>query len=204
MVIDDLSNCGIGSRVRILYYYYDFTDQRTLHMRDRLGSLLKQPLQYGYADSWIEDEIISSCGDETRSPTEKKLMDLLYHVLQSPGLFLVVNRFDKCERLSQGSLVQFWKHLPQLSNVYGLKVLVTCRDEDPLLQSLSHYLRIPIWTAALTTDIALYIKFSVRQRIESKELRISNPVLELEIIDELIAKAQGMFVMACKLYKQDH
>lgn len=164
-----------------------------------LGSLLKQALMHGYVSTKIERKILSSCGNGTQAPGEEKLLEMLYLVLrQCADLFVILDGLDECDRTSHDGLFQLPKCL-ELPSSPVVKVLLTCRDEDPILQSLSHYRQIQVSATALATDIALYITFSVRQRIESGDLKTSNPALEPEIIDELTTKAQGMYISILKL-----
>ena len=168
-----------------------------------VGSLLKQILQQGYTNPKTKNDIIFSCDDGIDFPTEEELTDILHRALQCSDFFIIIDGLDECERVSRRSLIKFLKHLPQVSNSSVIKVLLTCRDEDPILQSLSQYQRIQVSAATLTSDITSYVKTSVEQRIESGELKISNPALEQEIIAELIAKAQGMFVLTYNPHIRD-
>jgi len=72
------------------------------------------------------------------------------------------------------------------------RVLYTCRDEDQMLRALDEYPQIHMSSRMSFADIKSYVEWAVKSRLQSRDLAISDPDLEADIVTELVNKSQGM------------
>lgn len=188
-----VADAVLSSRdARVLYYYCDYTDQRTLQIHRILGTLLKQLFTAGRIPCEIALQITQVFGDDSRSFTSKDIMTLICSAISlNSAVTIVFDGLDECEQEAKEQIVTFFERLTTPRRTI-IKLLVFCREEDNILRSLAKFSRIHVTLAASASDINSYVSGSVRSRIEAGNLRLRNPELEQEIVSELVDKANGM------------
>ena len=179
---------------QVVYYYCDYADQRTLQTDRIIGTLLKQFFISGHIPEEIEAQIPLGCVEGGQSLSMNELMDLVVLAVKlSSPTFVVLDGLDECEKEPRLQMTGFLNRLSGLCTAV-VKTLVLCREEDQLLRSLQRTPCIRITPSALEGDIKSFVTGSVKSRVQSRELRLRNPSLELEIVSELVSKAHGMFL----------
>ncbi|KAL8797124.1 MAG: hypothetical protein Q9195_000591 [Heterodermia aff. obscurata] len=193
-IIDELQ---VNSpKVRVIYYYCDYSDKRTLQIDRIVGTLLKQFFIDGLVPEEIEAQIPQDYVEGRQLLGARKLIDLVcFAVKSSSPTFVVLDGLDECEKEIRQQMIDLFCHLSKLKDAV-CKILILCRDEDQLLnlRTLQGIPRIRITPIALEGDIKSFVTGSVRSRVQSGELRMRNPDLEKEIVTELVNKAHGMFL----------
>ncbi|KAL8877750.1 MAG: hypothetical protein Q9192_008608 [Flavoplaca navasiana] len=122
------------------------------------------------------------------------LSDLLWLAIQqNPLTFIVIDGLDECEKVSRKVVMDLLHRLQKPENS-TVKSLISCRKEDRILRSFEGVLMVEMTASSLKDDIQLFVADSVSSRVQSGELRIRDPDLAKEITDELVNKAQGMFL----------
>lgn len=189
MVVDAVLNC---KDARVIYYYCDYTDQRTLQINRILGTLLKQFFAAGQIPSELALPVTQVFGDDSRSFTSREIEALICSAIGlNSAVTIVLDGLDECEQEAKEQIVAFLERLTILERPI-MKLLVFCRKEDNILRSLTKFSRIDVTLAASANDITSFVSGSVRSRIKAGKLRIRNPELEQEIVSELVTKAKGM------------
>ena len=193
-IIDELQ---VNSpKVRVIYYYCDYSDKRTLQIDRIVGTLLKQFFLGGLVPEEIEARIPNTYIEGRQILRPSELIDLVcFAVKSSLPTFIVLDGLDECEKEIRQQMIDMFCHLSKLKNAV-VRTLILCRDEDQLLslRALQGIPRIRISTSALEGDIKSFVTGSVRFRVQSGELKMRNPDLENEIVSELVSKAHGMFL----------
>ena len=182
----------ISSKVKLVYYYCDFADQRTLQTDRILGTLLKQLLPEGRFPEELEPRILQAYGHGQRTPGTHEMEDLVCSLMQLHSVtYVVIDGLDECEKQARQELLNILKRISALGST-SVHTCVSCRDEDELLRSLHLYPRIQLTAEALGGDINCFVEGSVRSRIDCGLLKIQNPELEHHVVQELVKKAHGM------------
>lgn len=153
---------------------------------------MKQLILGGHIPEEIKPRILRAYKDGQQTPETYELVELVCSLMQlRPLVYILFDGLDECERQPRQDILSFLERLATLAKA-SVRSFVSCRDEDQLLRLLQSYPRIQLTAAALGSDIKSFVEGSVRSRIESGQLTISNPDLEHQIVRELIHKSQGM------------
>ena len=130
---------------------------------------------------------------KTRLPLdESEILWTLFEILKKTAqTFVVIDGIDECGRDTKRAIVDFVKRCLSLDRT-SIKIILTCRNEDLILQSLQNQPRIHVSAQNSAADIRNFVTYSVRAKIESGDLKIKEKCLEDEIVSALVAKAQGM------------
>jgi hypothetical protein len=141
-----------------------------------------------------EIEQVEHDGEKLSNPS-KALIILQRSLELVPGpIFLVLDGIDEAAEPSQVLICNSLKQLIEDSGL-SIKLFITGRDELGSLLMLDEkipYSRVPVSSAAISTDIENYVRASTRRRISEGLLVISDPDLEQLIVDELVKGAKGM------------
>ncbi|KAL9035547.1 MAG: hypothetical protein Q9180_004806, partial [Flavoplaca navasiana] len=195
-IVDVLVASIVSPKPVIAYHYCDYANRKTLQAETILGTILKQFLVNGHIPEELEKKFPRGYGEDAHTLDVGDLSDLLCVAIRRfPLAFIVIDGLDECEKASRKVVLDLLHRLqkPEKSTV---KTFISCRQEDQILRSFEGVLMVQMTASALKDDIQLFVADSVSSRIESGELRVRNPDLAQEITDELVNKAQGMFLWA--------
>ncbi|KAL9050613.1 MAG: hypothetical protein Q9206_005021 [Seirophora lacunosa] len=178
----------------IVYYYCDYADQRTLQTETILGTLLKQFFVNSRIPEAVAKRFPPGYGDYAHTLDVNDLIDLVCLTIeQTSCTVVIVDGLDECEKNSRKEILNFFNRLQRIDTSI-IKTFVSCRQEDQLLRSLHGVPIVQMTSSALEEDIRLFVAASVNARITNGELRVRDPNLAKEIMDELVNKAHGMFL----------
>ena len=193
-IVDALMTSGMSPRPIMTYYYCDYANQKTLQAETILGTILKQFFLNGRIPEELEKKFPRSYGEDTQMLDASDLADLLcLAIQQNPLTFIVIDGLDECEKASRKVVLDLLHRLQEIKNS-TVKLFISCRQEDQILRSYEGVPMVEMTASSLKGDIQLYVADSVSSRMESGELRVRDPDLAQEIMDELVNKAQGMFL----------
>ena len=177
---------------KAIYFYCDYADLPTLQPVNVYRALLQQLFFKGLLTEDAINTIVKTVKENVHGPDEKMLTNLLYATIQScPGLSVIVDGLDECERNVQEAITGTLCHLVTIGDTV-VKVLITSRDETYLLARLRGFSRMHISSDASRADIRSYISYSIVSSLASGNLTIQNQALKNEMIARLAEKAQGM------------
>ena len=193
-IIDRLESRNDVRNSKIVYYYCDYSDQRTLQIDSIIGTLLKQCFVGGLVPEYIDVRIPLDHIRRGHSVELNTLMDMLSLAFRlSPATVVIIDGLDELEKQCQKEIIASLCSLTAYEAA-NVKTLILCREEDQLILFLQDIPKLRLTPSALKDDIKSFVTGSVKSRIGSGELRIRNPSLESEIVSELVNKAHGMFL----------
>lgn len=109
--------------------------------------------------------------------------------------FLLIDALDECPFEARHQMVRFLFHI--LQHVPGIKILVMSRKELDIQEAFQEHPSLLIGKQDVSRDIKTYITTEVRRLrrgYHGKKLYIESDFLEGEVIENLIANADGMYV----------
>lgn len=181
-----------ASGLDVVYYYCDYADQSTLQLDRILGSLLKKLFLCHEISEHCETKLLQIYAGGTRAPAENALAAIFCSIVAlHPGLYIVVDGLDECEKPVWQAMLKILKHLEDIQQS-SYKIFITCVEEGSVSHHLAKFAYLQLSPEATIEDIEVFVKSSVRSKIEDGELRIRNSRLEQEIVSELVLKANGM------------
>ena len=192
LIIEDRIEVPGVPTTKAIYFYCDYADLPTLQPVNVYRALLQQLFFKGLLTEDAITTVIKTVRENVHGPSEQMLTNLLYAAVQScPGLRVIVDGLDECERNVQEAITSTLCHFMTIGNTV-VKVLITGRDETHLLARLRGFSRLHISSHASRADIRSYISHSIVSKIASGNLTLRNQDLKHEIISRLAEKAQGM------------
>jgi Cdc6-like AAA superfamily ATPase len=179
--------------VAIAQFYCDYKDSITQDISTILSSLIKQ-LAFQSEDSFqILKEFHIRHNPKGKLPVPFTVPDLCQLFLDMAAPFnsvaIVVDALDECGK----STVANVKHLASLHRGPAIKTLFLSRDEEDIRTVLSDYPEFSI--AAQNSDLRLYVTSQLEERISDGMLTINDLELQASIVDKLINRAAGMYVV---------
>ena len=192
-MIEDMLLDGTSSSNLLVYYYCSHTDQRSLTTSQILGNILRQLILKGTVSEEAECEMLSAFVKSGRNPEDNKLVQEIQSAVdRCHGLHIIFDGLDECSGKTLRCISDLLIRLTECAPL-GARVLITCREESQILESVQSWPCLKLDEAALMNDIRSFVGSSVRSKIEKGELRIPDPSLENEVVSTLTEKAQGMF-----------
>jgi hypothetical protein len=191
-VIDRLSQ-----RRKVLFYYCDYADQRTLDPSNVFGALARQALERlnTIPDALaLEIEQADHDGDTISDP-QTALQILRRSIgLLSGQMHIVFDGIDEVSESSKKILYDSFRSL--LDNpILRLKLFITGREEVEELLHINRtiaFSKVLVSSAAISQDIESYVRASTRNRIEAGALALQDGSLEHLIVEKLVEGAKGM------------
>jgi hypothetical protein len=188
----------LSQRRKVLFYYCDYADQRTLDPSNVFGALARQALERlnTIPDALaLEIEQADHNGDTISDP-----QTALHILRRSIGLLsgqmhIVFDGIDEVSESAKKILFDSFRSL--LDNpILRLKLFITGREE--IEEELLHikrtiaFSKILVSSAVISQDIESYIRASTRNRIEAGALALQDGSLEGLIVEKLVEGAKGM------------
>lgn len=190
--MDDLILVCATYSSSLVFYYCDYTQPGSLQPSQVLGSILKQLLLKGVLCQETEEHLAQACNSNASTPDQEDLASILYKTIDSGcNVHIILDGLDECEKDAKQFLTNVLRRLMSFQNA-NCRVLYTCRDEDQMLRALDEYPQIHMSSRMSFADIKSYVEWAVKSRLQSRDLAISDPDLEEEIVTELVNKSQGM------------
>jgi hypothetical protein len=176
---------------KVLFYYCDYADQRSLDPSNVFGALAKQALE---RLSTIPDtlglEIEQADYDGDRISDPQKALHILKRSigLLSGQMHIVFDGIDEVSESSKRILYDNFRSL--LDNpILRIKLFITGREEIEELLHIKRkiaFSKVLLSAAVISQDIENYVRASTRNRIEAGALAIQDPSLEVLIVESLL------------------
>lgn len=182
-----------GKDTAILYVCCDYKNSLTHSVNALLGSLLRQLVEQTPRAERIADlSIVLNENAKYRDLTEPELFSWICTVSKDfNDVYIFVDALDECPELSRDALLL---RLQQFSQLDQIHLLLTSRlniDVNSRLQNIS---RIEI--AASAADIETYLHSEIQKSSRLALFVRREPELKQAIVDSVIGKAHGMFLLA--------
>ena len=182
-----------GQDIAIIYVYCDYKDSSTHSVNALLSSLLRQLIeQTPRAESIAELSMILNENAKYRDPTEAELFTWVCTVSKDfNNVYIFVDALDECPELSRDALLL---RLEQFGQFGQTRLFLTSRPNIDIKSRLQNISRIEI--AASTPDIEAYLHSEIQKSGRLALFVRKDPGLKQEIVDRVIGKAHGMFLLA--------
>ena len=190
VITKDITSQDFG----IAYHYCDFSDPRSLEVRNILGTIVRQLLERINISGDLEQHMNPLYGPDARDVTNDALSAILFHVIKHfSKVYLFIDGLDECRNDAQTMILSIVHQISQ-SEQPTVKIFVSSRDELIISASLKKFLHLRISAENNSDDIAHFVEEAVNLNIRSGALKIQDPSLQSEIITTLTGKAHGMSV----------
>ena len=158
-----------------------------------LGTIIRQLLdQLRPFPESLERRLISVSNYELGTLSIDDLSGVLFSACEYlPKLFVVIDGLDECTKDVLQQILDVIKRLAVCQSSVT-KLFISSRDDIRIIESLKKYPVLKAPAANISSDMEIYVKGAVKDRIKSGDLIVRSPELELVIIAELTNKAHGM------------
>ena len=181
-----------GRDTAIVYAYCDYKDGLTHPVTALLSSFLRQLIeQTSRAESIAELSMIMKENAKHRDPTEAELFTWVCTVSKDfNDVYIFLDALDECPELSRDALLLRLQHFSQLGQTH---LLLTTRPNIDIGSSLQNVSRIDIAADAL--DLEAYVHSEMQKNSRLALFLRKDPGLKQAIVDSVIGKADGMFLL---------
>lgn len=178
----------------MIYFYCDYSDQKTIDSSEILSSFIKQLLSRIEIPDHIQSTISAIYQSGIRKPDSDELLKLLFLALKLFGeVFLILDGIDECRGSNRAELLAAVQSISQSKTLTTIvKFFIASRADVDLKRAFDQHITLPILINHTAADIVPFINGIVREKIKSRQLLIRDPSLEEKIINALVKGAQGM------------
>lgn len=193
IAVNHVAESSRGQDIAIIYVYCDYKDSSTHTVNALLSSLLRQLIeQTPRAESIAELSMILNENAKYRDPTEAELFTWVRTVSKDfNNVYIFVDALDEYPELSRDALLL---RLQQFSQVGQTRLFLTSRPNIDIKSRLQNLSRIEI--AASAPDIEAYLRSEIQKSGRLALFIRKDSRLKQEIVDCVIGKAHGMFLLA--------
>jgi nucleoside phosphorylase len=177
----------------LLYFYFDFNDEKKQSLDDLLRSLIEQVYQLQPESRQFLERLWASHDEGIRQPSTSSLQNVL-RVMLCGAVSVSIGLDALDESKPRGELSAWLKTLVESTEIV-CRLLITGRREEDTESALRCWTRaedrIPIQQDEVNKDISAYVKDRVRNGDEFRRWRY-RPDLQKEIETKLMEKACGI------------
>ena len=183
-------------RNAVAILYLSYREQEEQSAKHLIGSLVRQ---VAYGNTTLSDDVIGLYRDHKRKesrPTINELSKILQsEISRLSEVFILVDAMDECSvnNYTREELLTTLQRLLELPNV---RLMITSRPVASIeahLQGMTH-----LEIRAADEDIRKYIENRIPKERRLIPYVRGDHAFQVSIVDTIIAKAQGMYVMAPK------
>ncbi|KAI3336945.1 hypothetical protein HD806DRAFT_23229 [Xylariaceae sp. AK1471] len=201
-IIKDLTS-DTGCAQKLLYFYFDFSDDKKQHLEGAVRSLVSQLYHERHDVRWHLDSLYEPYKKNDRKPPLESICSALQAMIENIGeVWVVLDGLDECKEDGREQLLAWIRSLHD--SQVNTHLLATSRQEQDIKSAFEGWIRtnnsITIQGDLIYKDIKAYIATRLQDGSPLyKRWRLRPDVLS-NIEAELSAKADGMFRwVACQL-----
>lgn len=178
----------------MIWFYCDYSEQKTLDPSEIAGSLIKQLLNIRLLEVNIDLRLqLEKIYDNDRIPDLDELFDMLLRVISKfLKVFIVIDGLDECKEKDRELLFPWLKKLRNNSPAL-VKLMITSRDEVDIRKAIGDTRSTQASKSNTSSDLAIVVEELVRERLVGQRDWLKDPCLVQEIIDALVDGAEGMY-----------
>lgn len=182
----------------VVYFYCDYSDQKTLDVSEILGNFIKQLINQLLSRMEIPDDIglmvLTTYQHGTKHPDADELLKIIFLLLKHfDKVIFLLDGIDECGGNDRMELLAAIQSILNSSiHTTTVKFFIASRPDVDLKRAFKPYIILPISVDDTTADIVPFINGIVREKVKSKELVVRDSSLVKEIIEALVNGAQGM------------
>ena len=176
----------------VAYFYCDYKNRSTQIANNVLSSLVSQIARQNETCFGLLKDLYDKLHPQNQLKSSADLQQLVDLVQQMSNSFddvrVVVDGLDECG----DDVDEVTRTLASLSSGHNISLALLSRNETEIHDILAAPTCEHIEIAAQSKDIHHYVRTEIELRISNKQLRLRNPQLKEEIVQQLVAKANGM------------
>ncbi|KAJ6106657.1 hypothetical protein N7512_010174 [Penicillium capsulatum] len=191
-MVDDLHLFASGTNITVAFFFVRHDVSESLETQTIIGSIVQQLLS-PFLDLTMADQVLATT---SRMEPFERMVQLLKAVLKSEHkAFVVIDGLDELKTYQREKLL---RDLHLLQRSFDLSLCFSFRQEP--VAPLNTGLRESFENANITCipdnalEIKKYIIEELDRRLESRQLKVGDFLLPLEIRDALVKGSQGMFL----------
>jgi ankyrin repeat protein len=201
-IIEDIRTLQRIGMASLAFFYCDFRDDEKKDFRGLLSSLLVQLGGQSDAYSTVLSNLYVTYGRGLQHASDGELVSCLKDMLSlpwQPAVHIVIDALDECP-VTTGSVftrkkvLEFVEELVELQ-IPNLRICVTSRPEADIIDVLQNLAFCSVslhGESGQVLDISEYVKSFVHTSRDMRRWKATDKQL---VIDELINKADGMYVI---------
>ena len=143
------------------------------------------------------DEVYEKHFRNCSEPSLKELRSAFLAIVQQfNSVFLVLDALDECTLEQRIGLYEFFSGVLTSTGQGIVKLFVTSRRGSDIERAFHQqsFPTIEIEAAKVDSDIQIYVKAQIEQRLQDGRLTLKNMALKNKILTALTTKAGGMYV----------
>ncbi|KAF7507610.1 hypothetical protein GJ744_010280 [Endocarpon pusillum] len=200
-VVDHLQQLFAQDNVAVLYIYCDYKDQVNQTDRNLFASLAKQSISQRSDLPFEAKALYSDCQEGNTSPSSEQCLNLLKSSIDHyRRTFIVLDALDEHLPSDEDNYSPENSLLSELKDIQQQKLgrcsfFMTSREIHSIQEQLQDWTRLDI--RAKESDIRSFVKSRIcddKKFTFAGEVR-ADPGLAKEIIENVVEKAQGMFLL---------
>ena len=176
----------------VVYVYCDYGNASTFSVENLLGSLVRQlAAQTSHAETIAELKTTLAQTTKRRNMTERELSSWTETLSRTfDAVYTFVDALDECPEDGRDSLLL---RLQQYGSA-NMRVFLTSRLNVDVRDIIPHAIRVEI--SATKHDVTNYVEAKIQKSRRLKSLTDESPELKRHIIESVVRKADGMFLLA--------
>lgn len=193
-IIETLCSRSLSAGTSISYFFCTINDPKSRDPRTIISSLTRQILNIVDETPEIAAKLKSMFPSLAgRAPGIKELSPLLASVARLPATaYLLIDGLDECEDSDRRQVLSGIRNLIRDSKC-RIKAIISSRWMD-IVQFLDGFHQIALESSGACSDIELFVRGSIDEKIQDGSIVIKDPFLAEEIKQALIQKSDGMYV----------
>jgi hypothetical protein len=185
-----------NDEVGLAYFYCDYKDhtkqEPSVVLRTLLSQLSSQNISvFQRVQSFYREQCKDDRGANLAPPSLDLIRSNFSAFLTSSfhKVYIVIDAIDECNEREC-----ILKAITALGDtIENVKILVTSREESVIFDELKEFPNFKIRPMHVSDDIEDYIRATVSDQIAKRKLKVRNPVLQQQILEVLVSKAEGMY-----------
>lgn len=179
----------------ISYFFCDFNDRKSRQTRTILSSLARQILNVFEETPEIGEKLKSMFLTNHMEPDVNELSEFLLCLSQLPNTaYLLIDGLDECDDSDRREILSFLKKVVR-DGQCRIKVIISSRWDLDISNALQDFHRISLGSSGTCSDIGVFIRDIIDQRLADGSIEIKEPSMAEEIKEALIQKSDGMYVL---------
>lgn len=188
-----------SEEVGLAYFYCDYKDplkqEPSVVLRTLLSQLSNQNIAvFQHVQNFYKDQFKDDRAANLAPPSLDLVRSNFGQFLQTSfhKVYIVIDAIDECHDREC-----ILKAITAIGDsVDHIKIVVSSR-EDPLInEEFKEFPNLKIKAADVAGDIESYVNATLNSRIASKKLKVKDPELKQQILETLVLKAEGMYVLS--------
>ncbi|OCL01600.1 hypothetical protein AOQ84DRAFT_383587, partial [Glonium stellatum] len=184
----------------IIYYFFDFTNNKSLHISTFLRCILHQAARLDSLPPNSQRRLEALFTDQVgqAEPDTDEVMKLFMHFYQKfKNAFILIDGLDEADKINQRNVKSFLKEVQKMN---GARIFASTHPDMDMSKVFSHGQTLQIRPEDLECDVEVFVTKQIEE-YSQEELSVCLPSLLVFVKQVLLSGAEGMFLwvdLQCK------